>query len=156
MASRAGGGWHWGQGRGAERDGLTKACKVAHKFLVSFVQALLSRLFSLPTEAAPVGRIARLPEPTTVLPRQKPLPRPRQPTRWEAFAQRKGIVKKKRSKLAWDEDAGEWRRRHGYKRAGDEADIPIIEAGAKDQARCWPRLQLRKIIVLGRCWSDAL
>ena len=34
----------------------------------------------------------------------------------------------------WDEEQQEWRRRYGYQRAGDERDIPIIEAGANDQA----------------------
>ncbi len=81
------------------------------------------------------GRIAHLPAPTTPLPRAKPLPQPRAPTKWEAFAQRKGIVKKKRSKEVWDEDTGEYRRRFGYKRAGDESQVPIIEASADDKVR---------------------
>lgn len=108
------------------------ACK---HLATSILQALTARLFSLPSEPAPVGRAAALPAPTTVLPREKPLPKPRPPTKWELFAQRKGIVKRKRSKLEYDETAGEWRRRYGYKRAGDEADVPIIEAGADDQVR---------------------
>lgn len=45
-----------------------------------------------------MGRIAQLPPPSTPLPRAKPLPKPREPTKWEAFAQRKGIVKRKRGK----------------------------------------------------------
>jgi regulator of ribosome biosynthesis len=44
-------------------------------------------------------------------------------------------VKKKRSKEIWDEQAGEYRRRYGYKRAGDESEVPIIEATAADQVR---------------------
>ena len=51
------------------------------------LQALTGRLFALPSEPAPVGRIAELPPPTTVLPREKPLPKPRPPTKWELFAQ---------------------------------------------------------------------
>jgi regulator of ribosome biosynthesis len=82
-----------------------------------------------------VGRIAHLPKPTTPLPRAKPLPAPREPTKWEAFAQRKGIVKRKRGREVFDEEAGEYRRRHGYKRAGDEADVPIIEASTSDAVR---------------------
>jgi hypothetical protein len=50
--------------------------------------------------------------------------------------QEKGITKRKRSKLVYDEEAGDWRRRHGYKRANDDADVPIIEARAGDQV--WP------------------
>lgn len=80
-----------------------------------------------------MGRIAHLPAPTTPLPRAKPLPKPRAPTKWEQFAQRKGIVKKKRTKEVWDEQAGEYRRRYGYKRAADESEVPILEATADDQ-----------------------
>ena len=50
------------------------------------------------------------------------------------FAQRKGITKRKRGKEVWDEEAGDYKRRFGYKRAGDELEMPIIEAAASDQA----------------------
>jgi len=111
-------------------------------------QALVAALWSLPAStsanaadggagAAPVapvpGRVVDLPKPLTPLPRAKPPPQPRAPTRWEAFAARKGIDKKaKRSKLVFDEDEGEWKRRHGYKRAGDDNDIPIVDAKPGD------------------------
>ena len=75
-----------------------------------------------------MGRVVTLPAPTTPLPRAQPPPAPRPPTRWEAFAAKKGIKKTKRSKLVWDEGAGEWRRRHGYKRAGDDADVAVVDA----------------------------
>jgi regulator of ribosome biosynthesis len=73
-----------------------------------------------------------LPPPTTLLPREKPLPTPRPPTRWELFAQRKGIQKRKRSKLEFDEAAGDWKRRHGKDRANDPLDVPFIEAKASE------------------------
>ena len=112
-------------------------------------QALVAALWALPVSssasanadggagAAPVapvpGRVVDLPKPSTRLPRAKPPPQPRAPTRWEAFAARKGIDKKaKRSKLVFDEGEGEWRRRHGYKRAGDDSDIPIVDAKPGD------------------------
>lgn len=50
--------------------------------------------------------------------------------RWEKFAQQKGITKRKRSVKVWDEEQQEWRRRFGYKRAGDLSDVPIVEADA--------------------------
>lgn len=101
-------------------------------------QALAARLFQLESEPAPVGRLACLPEPTTVLPREKPLPKPREPTKWELFAQRKGIQKRKRSALEWDDVTQEWRRRHGYKRAAGANDLPpVVEAGVGDQV--WRR-----------------
>ncbi|GAB4814848.1 hypothetical protein N2152v2_001894 [Parachlorella kessleri] len=105
-----------------------------HRLATSIQQALTAQLFGLPSEAAPVGRVAQLPAPSTVLPREKPLPKPRPPTKWELFAQRKGIVKRKRSKLEFDENSQEWRRRFGYKKAGDDDDVPVIEAGPNDEA----------------------
>jgi regulator of ribosome biosynthesis len=41
-------------------------------------------------------------------------------------------VKRKRSKLEFDEQTNDWKRRYGYKRVKDENDIPIIEAKASD------------------------
>jgi hypothetical protein len=77
--------------------------------------------------------VAKLPKPTTVLPREKPIPKPKALTKWQKFAQKKGIVKHKRSKLVFDQDADEWRRRHGYKKAGDANDIQVIEAKPGDK-----------------------
>eukprot|EP01025_Chloroclados_australasicus_P059106 TRINITY_DN7462_c0_g2_i2.p1 TRINITY_DN7462_c0_g2~~TRINITY_DN7462_c0_g2_i2.p1 ORF type:complete len:384 (+),score=52.72 TRINITY_DN7462_c0_g2_i2:18-1169(+) len=96
-------------------------------------QSLIKRLFSLPTEAAPMGRIAKLPEPITKLPRAKPVPAKRPMTKWEKFAQAKGIVKRKKSKLVWDETSQSWKRRWGYKKANDQQQVPIIEAGPDDK-----------------------
>ena len=98
-------------------------------------QALVERLFALPNKPSEAGRVAQLPPPSTPLPRAKPLPKPRAPTKWELFAQRKGITKQKRSKLAFDEGSGEWKRRYGYKRADDPDAVPILEAKPTDQAR---------------------
>lgn len=49
--------------------------------------------------------------------------------------QEKGIKKRKRSKLTFDEEAGEWKRRHGYKRVNDDAEVPVIEAKSTDLVR---------------------
>jgi regulator of ribosome biosynthesis len=52
-----------------------------------------------------------------LLPREKKLPIgiDKKPlTRWEEFARRKGIGKKRKEKKVWDEDKGEWRDRWGY------------------------------------------
>lgn len=78
------------------------------------------------------GRLVELPPPTTRLPREKPLPVPKPPTRWEAYAKEKGIVKRKRSAKVWDEEAGEWLGRHGYRRAGDAEGVPILDAKPGD------------------------
>ncbi|EFJ46846.1 hypothetical protein VOLCADRAFT_118049 [Volvox carteri f. nagariensis] len=96
-------------------------------------QALVTQLFNLPAEAVRGGRLANLPAPTTQLPRALPVPKAKPLTKWQQFAAKKGIVKRKRSKLAYDDTTGEWRRRYGYKRLNDDNDIPIIEAKATDK-----------------------
>ena len=111
-------------------NGVDSAC---HGMATRICQGLTRELFNLPSEPAPVGRLAELPTPTTLLPREKPVPKPRPPTKWEIFAQKKGITKRKRSKLEFDEGEGEWRRRYGYKKANDDEAVPIIEAGANEQ-----------------------
>jgi len=60
------------------------------------------------------AKIPELRKPHVRLPRQKPVPKPKEPTRWEKFAAEKGIHKKKKSKLVRDEVTGEWGRAYGY------------------------------------------
>ncbi|OXH43419.1 hypothetical protein J003_06487, partial [Cryptococcus neoformans] len=49
----------------------------------------------------------------TLLPREKPLPKPKPLTKWERFAKEKGISHKTREKDVWDEDRQEWVPRWG-------------------------------------------
>jgi regulator of ribosome biosynthesis len=93
----------------------------------------VNALFALPSQSVTGGRLAELPAPTTRIPRQQPLPKPKPLTKWQKFAQQKGITKRKRSKLAFDETSQTWKRRHGYGKANDEAAVPIIEARASDK-----------------------
>jgi len=51
------------------------------------------------------------------LPRAKPIPKPRPPTKWEQYAKEKGIVKKKKTNLVWDDAVRQWVPRYGYKKA---------------------------------------
>ncbi|XP_013373646.1 PREDICTED: ribosome biogenesis regulatory protein homolog isoform X3 [Chinchilla lanigera] len=90
-------------------------------------QLLVNQLWQLPTERVEEAVVARLPEPTTRLPREKPLPKPRPLTRWQQFARLKGIRPKKKTSLVWDEVSGQWRRRWGYKRARDDTKEWLIE-----------------------------
>ncbi|VDO99246.1 unnamed protein product [Soboliphyme baturini] len=53
---------------------------------------------------------------------------PRLPTKWEQFAKLKGIKKRKKPRLVWDEVAKEWKPRYGFRRVKDPKDdwlIPI-------------------------------
>lgn len=55
---------------------------------------------------------------TTRLPRAKPVPKPKPLTRWEKFAKSKGITKKKKDRLVYDEATDAWVPKHGYGRIG--------------------------------------
>lgn len=90
-------------------------------------QLLFNRIFDCPTETADLGRLATLPRPTTSVPREKPLPKPKEDTKWEAFAKAKGIQNKKRDRMVFDEHKQDWAPRYGYKRANDQSEQWLIE-----------------------------
>ncbi|CAO3698450.1 unnamed protein product [Rhizopus stolonifer] len=79
-------------------------------------QLLVNELFKLPVTSADIGVLATLPDRTTTIPREKPLPKDRPLTRWEKFAKTKGILNRKRDKMVYNEDSGEYEARWGYKR----------------------------------------
>ncbi|CAL1596944.1 unnamed protein product [Knipowitschia caucasica] len=90
-------------------------------------QLLINEIWKLPTERVEEAIVAKLPDPATSLPREKPPPKAKPPTKWEQFAQLKGIQKKKKTNLVWDEKSKEWKRRWGYKRANDDTKDWMIE-----------------------------
>ncbi|CAL5868443.1 uncharacterized protein PFLUO_LOCUS2668 [Penicillium psychrofluorescens] len=110
-------------------------------------QSLLNQLLTTCeiTSTAADGVLLSLPAPATALPRQKPLPTPKPPTKWELFARKKGIGKfsrkaggaledkERRKKLVYDEASGEWVPRWGYKgkNKADE-DQWLVEVDEKD------------------------
>ena len=64
-----------------------------------------------------------LPAPEAQLPREKPVPKEKQKTTWEKFAEKKGIKNKKRDgKLVYDEVKGDWVPKYGYKGKNTDAD----------------------------------
>jgi regulator of ribosome biosynthesis len=86
-------------------------------------------------------QVISLPAPTFPLPREKPLPQGKETTRWERYAKTKGIVKKKRSKMVWDEDSKTWAPRFGYgraKSAKDSAENWVVEAKPGDDVSADP------------------
>lgn len=98
------------------------------------VQLLINQILSLPmktTTEATGGNsghsssmtLIQLPDPTTELPREKSLPKPKAPTKWELFAAKKGIQPKARTgKMVYDEQAGEWAPKWGYKGINKKLD----------------------------------
>ncbi|XP_022987784.1 ribosome biogenesis regulatory protein homolog [Cucurbita maxima] len=97
------------------------------------VQAIANELFILPSTEDRDGPLVKLSQPKTKLPREKPLPKPKAPTKWELFAKKRGIKNRKKDKILYDEQTQTWKRRHGYDRANDEENIPIIEAKMTDE-----------------------
>ncbi|CAB3223751.1 unnamed protein product [Arctia plantaginis] len=85
-------------------------------------QLLLNKIWELPTERADEAIIVKLPEPKTVIPRAKPVPKPKPLTKWQEFAKSKGITKKKKDKLQWDEQLQKWVPLYGFKRAAAEKE----------------------------------
>ncbi|KAG8986454.1 Rhodanese- sulfurtransferase [Tulasnella sp. JGI-2019a] len=77
------------------------------------VQSLFTHIFALPTQSSIHGPLAILPKPTTKLPRTKPLPKPKPPTKWEIFAKAKGISHTNKDKKVWNEEKQEWSNRWG-------------------------------------------
>jgi regulator of ribosome biosynthesis len=64
-----------------------------------------------------------LPKPEMQLPREKPVPKEKEKTRWEKFADKKGIQKKRKDgKLVYDEAKGDWVPKYGYKGKNTEGD----------------------------------
>lgn len=102
---------------GPQRDSFFK------KLAQDDVQAMLNKLYSLDTEVVDGEKVIRLPEPSTILPRARPVPKPKQPTKWERFAREKGIKSKSsnnREKLNYDETTDKWVPRYGYNKVKND------------------------------------
>lgn len=83
-------------------------------------QLLINAIWELPTERVDECIVAKLPAPTTVIPRLRKPPGPKILTKWEKFALEKGIKKKKKDKKVFDEVLDKWVPTYGYKRADAE------------------------------------
>lgn len=68
------------------------------------VQLIVNALWERPTERVEECIVAKLPAPSFVLPRSQKCPVPRPLTKWEQFAQEKGIKKAKKDKKVFDEE----------------------------------------------------
>uniref|UniRef100_A0A915PWU5 Ribosome biogenesis regulatory protein n=1 Tax=Setaria digitata TaxID=48799 RepID=A0A915PWU5_9BILA len=82
-------------------------------------QFLFNKIWELEKKRIDEAVCAKLPPPLFRLPREKPLPDERQLTKWEQYAQQKGIRKKKKDRKVFDEEVKEWKSRYGYRRAKD-------------------------------------
>lgn len=66
-------------------------------------QLLINEIWKLPFERVDDVIITKLPKATYILPREKPAPKAKTLTKWESYAKEKGITKRKKTKLVWDE-----------------------------------------------------
>ena len=95
-------------------------------------QSLINQLLTTcPLNTTKDGVLLSLPQPSTRLPREKPVPQPKPPTKWERFAAKKGIkpkTREQRRNIKFDEDTGDWQRKWGYGGMNKrEQDQPIME-----------------------------
>ncbi|KAK7793653.1 hypothetical protein R5R35_006137 [Gryllus longicercus] len=92
-------------------------------------QLLVNHIWELPITRKENEIVAKLPPPSFRLPREKPAPKPKPLTKWQQFALEKGIQKKKRPKVQWDETLQKWIPWWGYKRTKAEREKSwVIEA----------------------------
>lgn len=89
------------------------------------VQLLVNKVFGLKQEKTDEGLVVELPREEDAgyrLPRQRPVPKEKAKTRWQKFMEEKGMTKRKRSGLVFDEVSGDWKRRYGYKSNKDSEE----------------------------------
>jgi len=101
-------------------------------------QLLFKKVWELPIERVDNVITCTLPAPTTRLPREKKIPKPKPLTRWEKFAKDKGINNKKRGRMVYDEEHEAWKPRYGYKRGNDDTkewciEVPVNADPNEDQ-----------------------
>ncbi|XP_062589784.1 ribosome biogenesis regulatory protein homolog [Saccostrea cucullata] len=109
----------------------TKLRKTREEYLKNLArdntQVLINTLWQLPTEKVDEAIVVKLPDPKIPIPREKPVPKDKPLTKWQQYAQLKGIQKRKKSRMVWDDQGKEWRPRWGYKRANDDTQEWCIE-----------------------------
>jgi regulator of ribosome biosynthesis len=95
---------------GADEETLSATARDA-------AQALINQLLSTcEIKSNSDGVHLVLPAPSTAIPREKPIPAAKEPTKWERFAAKKGIKDKRRDgNKVYDDATGEWVPKWGYK-----------------------------------------
>ena len=96
-------------------------------------------------ESSDHGPVYVLPSEVFILPRSQREPEPKPETKWEKFAKEKGIKKRKRDRMVFDEEDQQYKPRFGYKgiNSGIE-DMPIVEVKAGQDPFADPWADARK------------
>jgi len=126
--------------------------EVLHAMSTQTAESLVHALFGLPSEKTDDAVLITLPKKSVEnIPREKPLPSQIAKTRWEKFAQEKGIRQRKRSRLVYDETIKDWAPRHGYKSIKQNEDKMewALEAkpGDADKDDPFEKRRLQKTLV---------
>ncbi|KAH0478091.1 MAG: uncharacterized protein KVP18_004147 [Porospora cf. gigantea A] len=97
--------------------------------------AFLGHILALPRLTTDEGTFIVLAEhPTIKLPREMPALTEKPKTRWQKYAESKGIkLNKKREKLVWDEASKSWRPRHGRFSTKNNHQVAIVELKPQDE-----------------------
>jgi regulator of ribosome biosynthesis len=101
-------------------------------------QVLINQLLSTcPVQSTPDGVYISLPDGTTPLPREKSIPKEKEPTKWEKFAVKRGIKDKKRDgNQIYDEATGEWVKKWGYKGTNKSTESSwLVEVDGEKEKR---------------------
>ena len=101
-------------------------------------QALINQLLSTcEVKSSSEGVHLVLPAPAMALPREKPIPKAKEQTKWERFAAKKGIKDKRRDgNKVYDEATGDWVPKWGYKGKNKEAENSwLFEVDEKKEAK---------------------
>merc|ERR1711920_597541 len=119
------------------------------------VQLLVNKIFALPRKDLDVGSTVELPKSEVFrLPRSKPVPKDKSKTRWQKFMEERNMKKRKRSKLVWDENSGDWLPRWGYKSAKHVAEranaIHEVRQGENPDANPFDKQAAEKKLLLAR------
>lgn len=103
-------------------------------------------MIDLPVEKSDLGPLSILPTEEFILPKAQKEPEPKPETKWEKFAREKGIKKRKRDRMVFDEDDQQFKPRFGYKRAQNGIeDVPIIEVKPGQDPYADPWSDARKV-----------
>ncbi|KAI0515208.1 ribosomal biogenesis regulatory protein [Xylaria bambusicola] len=87
-------------------------------------QGLINQLLTTcPISSTPQGVLLSLPPPSTSLPREKPVPEPKAPTKWEQFAAKRGIKpttreQRRMKSQKYNEETGQWEKTWGFNKDG--------------------------------------
>jgi regulator of ribosome biosynthesis len=87
-------------------------------------QLMINSLFKQDIHSNEAGTFCVIPRSVkNLLPRQKPIPTEKHKTRWERFAEKKGIKKRKKKRVEFNEEFQDYRPVYGYKNQGKPKDL---------------------------------